>query len=131
MRRVFKTRTFARWSRKAALPDGSLCESVAEMTSGLIDADLGGKVYKKRVALPGRGKRGGARVIVGTNLGDRWFFLYGFEKNERANLEDRELAALQKLADALLKLDAKQLALEQDSGNLTEICNETAKPHTH
>ena len=71
------------------------------------------------------------RVIVGTNLGDRWFFLYGFEKNERANLDDRELAALQKLAEALLKLDAKQLALEQDSGNLTEICNETAKPHTH
>ncbi|MGH2448441.1 MAG: type II toxin-antitoxin system RelE/ParE family toxin, partial [Chloroflexota bacterium] len=54
--------------------------------------------------------------MVGTNLGDRWFFLYGFEKNERANLEDRELAALQKLADALLKLNAKQLALEQDSG---------------
>jgi hypothetical protein len=130
MRRVFKTRTFARWSRKTALPDASLCEAVAEMTSGLIDADLGGKVYKKRLALPGRGKRGGGRVIVGTNLGDRWFFLYGFEKNERASIDDRELAALQKLAGALLKLDARQLALEQDSGNLMEICHETAKPHT-
>ncbi len=107
-----------------------MCEAVAEMTSGLIDADLGGKVYKKRLALPGRGKRGGGRVIVGTNLGDRWFFLYGFEKNERASIDDRELAALQKLAGALLKLDARQLALEQDSGNLMEICHETAKPHT-
>lgn len=131
MRRVFKTRTFARRSRKAALPDGSLCEAVAEMTSGLIDADLGGKVCKKRVAFPGRGKRGGGRVLVGTNLGDRWFFLYGFEKNERANIDDRELTALQKPASELLKLDARQLALEQDSGNLTEICHETAKPHTH
>jgi hypothetical protein len=30
-----------------------------------------------------------------------------------------------------LKLDAARLAIEQDSGNLTEICNEEAKSHTH
>jgi hypothetical protein len=58
-----------------------LCAAVEEMASGLIDADLGGHVYKKRVPVPGRGKRGGARTILGSNLGDRWFFLYGFEKN--------------------------------------------------
>jgi DNA-binding transcriptional regulator YiaG len=71
------------------------------------------------------------RVLVGTNLGDRWFFLYEFEKNERVNIDDRELTALQNLANSPLKLDVRQLALEQDSGNLAEICRETAKPHTH
>jgi hypothetical protein len=80
VRRVFKTRTFARWSRKALVPDATLCAAVAEMAAGLIDADLGGSVYKKRVAMPGRGKRGGARVLLGSNLGSRWFFLYGFER---------------------------------------------------
>jgi hypothetical protein len=54
------------------------------MAAGLIDADLGGSVYKKRVPTPGRGKRGGARIILGSNRGDRWFFLFGFEKNDRA-----------------------------------------------
>jgi hypothetical protein len=37
-------------------------KAIAEMAAGLIDADLGGSVYKKRVPLPGRGKSGGARI---------------------------------------------------------------------
>jgi DNA-binding transcriptional regulator YiaG len=41
------------------------------MAGGLIDADLGGHVVKKRVALPGQGKRGGARTIVATKLAER------------------------------------------------------------
>jgi len=87
-------------------------------------------VFKKRVAIQGRGKSGGARVLVGANLGSRWFFVFGFEKNERANIKDRELAVLQKLAAVLLKLDADRIAIELELGNLTEICRE-AKPNTH
>jgi hypothetical protein len=45
--------------------------AVQEMVAGLIDADLGGHVYKKRVAMPGRGKSGGARVILGTRLEEK------------------------------------------------------------
>nr|WP_263469118.1 type II toxin-antitoxin system RelE/ParE family toxin [Stenotrophomonas sp. CFS3442] len=32
------------------------------MEGGLVDADLGGGIFKKRVALPGRGKRGSVRT---------------------------------------------------------------------
>jgi len=67
MRRVFKTRHFARWVRKTDLTDDALCKAVSEMAAGLVDADLGGGVLKKRVALPGRGKSGGARTLVATN----------------------------------------------------------------
>lgn len=49
MKRVFKTRHFARWMRKTELTNGALCEAVAEMVRGLVDADLGGGVVKKRV----------------------------------------------------------------------------------
>jgi hypothetical protein len=59
-------------------------EAVAEMVQGLVDADLGGGIVKKRVALPGRGKRSGARTLVVTNKGKRWFFVFGCEKNDRA-----------------------------------------------
>ena len=48
--RVFKTRHFARWMRKTELLDDMLCNAIAEMTAGLIDADLGHNVIKKRIA---------------------------------------------------------------------------------
>jgi hypothetical protein len=124
VRRVFKTRTFARWSRKASLPDATLRKAVDEMTAGLIDADLGCGVYKKRVPMAGRGKRGGARVIVGTNFGTRWFFLFGFEKNERATIDDKELAVLQKAAAIFLEMDANALDRALAAGELTEMCDE-------
>jgi len=124
VRRMFKTKTFTRWSRKAGISDEVLCTAVDEMTQGLIDADLGGRVYKKRVPVPGRGKRGGARTIIGSNLEDRWFFLYGFEKKDRTTVDTRALAALQAIAGALLALDAKLLEKAVVEGELEEISNE-------
>jgi hypothetical protein len=37
---------FARWMRKTELTNIALCKAVAEMSEGLIDADLGGDVLK-------------------------------------------------------------------------------------
>ena len=123
MRRVFKTRHFHRWMRKSGLTDAALCGAVEEMVAGLIDADLGGGVVKKRVGLSGRGKRGGARTLVATNSGTRWFFVFGFEKNERSNISDGELEALQSLAADLLARTAVQLELAVADGTLQEICH--------
>ena len=124
MGRVFKTRYFARWMRKTELSDEALCSAVDEMAQGLIDADLGGGVVKKRVGLSGRGKRGGARTLVATNKGNRWFVVYGFEKNDRANISDDELEALKDLAEQLLARTGKQLAEALNDGTLSEICHE-------
>lgn len=124
MRRVFKTRYFIRWMRKTALNDEVLCVAVNEMAQGLIDADLGGGVVKKRVGISGRGKRGGARTLVATNKGNRWFFVYGFEKNDRANISDDELEALKDLAEQLLARTGHQLAAALNDGSLMEICND-------
>jgi hypothetical protein len=101
------------------------------MSAGLIDADLGGRVFKKRIAAPGRGKSASARVVVATNLGNRWFFVHGFEKKERENIDARELAALQRLGSVLLRYDAGQLAVGQELGNFVEICREEEKSHYH
>lgn len=124
MRRVFKTRHFGRWSRKAGLTDRALCQVVEETAAGLIDAELGGGLVKKHVALPGRGKRGGARTLVATNKGSRWFFVFGFEKNERANVSDEELEALQDLAADLLARTPAQLDAAVADGTLQEICHD-------
>lgn len=124
MRRVFKTRHFTRWMRKTGLADTELCAAVDEMVRGLVDADLGGGVVKKRVPLPGRGKSGSTRTLVATNKGSRWFFLFGFEKNERGNVSGKELEALQAIADDLLKLSSRDLDAQVESGALQEICHD-------
>jgi hypothetical protein len=124
MRRVFKTRHFARWLRKTELNDTALCQAVREMAEGLVDADLGRNVVKKRVALPGRGKRSGARTLVATRQASRWFFVFGFEKNEKANVSQTELEALQLLAADLLALSGAQLDIAVADGALQEICHE-------
>ena len=92
------------------------------MEQGLIDANLGGGVVKKRLALPGKGKRGGARTLVATNKGDRWFFLFGFEKNERANITAEELDGLREITRHLLCMTAEQLDEAVRDGSLQEIC---------
>lgn len=121
MSRTFRTRSFTRWMRKAGLTDEVLRAAVLEMTKGLIDADLGGHLVKKRVALPGQGKRAGARTIVATKMADRWFFVLGFAKNERANIDAAELKALQELAKHYLEFDDWQIEQAIASGVLTEV----------
>ena len=54
MSRAFRIRTFTRWMRKAGLTDDALCVAVSEMAQGLVDADLGGHVVKKRARYPVR-----------------------------------------------------------------------------
>lgn len=124
MRRVFKTRSFVRWMRKTDLPDTALCKAVDEMSAGLIDADLGGSIIKKRVPLPGRGKSGSTRTLVATRKTMNWFFVYGFEKSQRGNISAGELEALQILAGSLIELSAVQLTGAVVAGALQKICHE-------
>ncbi len=123
-KRVFKTRYFNRWMRKTELTDAALCEAVREMLQGLIDAHLGGGLVKKRVGLGGRGKRGGARTLVATYQNSRWFFVFGFEKNERDNIDVDALEAFQELATQLFMRTNEELAIAVADGTLKEICHE-------
>jgi len=79
------------------------------MERGLIDANLGGHVIKKRVAIQGRGKRGGVRTLIAYQVEDKAFFMYGFAKNKRANIRDDELRVLQTVAETLLSHDDDML----------------------
>lgn len=118
---VFLTKWFARWAIKEGLPEQALCAAVAEMEQGLIDAYLGGYVVKKRVALNGRGKSGGVRTILGFKLKDKAFFLYGFAKSQRDNIDDKELQALKMLATELMKYDRKALDRAIQAQELIEL----------
>jgi hypothetical protein len=122
---IYKTRWFARWARKEGLGDKSLCQAVEEMRAGLVEADLGGNLFKKRIARPGQGKSGGFRTIVATNCQSRWFFVYGFAKNECDNVEADEQTALKKLATSLVAMPPPALAKAIEAGEMTEVtCDE-------
>ena len=121
MKHIWKTRTFSRWMRKIQLKDPALIAAIEEMARGLVDADLGGNIYKKRIALPGRGKSGSTRTIIATNRDDRWFFLYGFEKNERDNITKDELDYLQDAAQVFLGDSDADLESAIVIGELLEV----------
>ena len=121
--RVFKTKPFAKLAGNLALADSALCAAVREMIAGLVDANLGGGVLKKRVAGRSKGKSGGFRTIVATNFGSRWVFMYVFGKADRDNISARELAAFRKLAGVYAAVDAQAIKLALAAGELLEICH--------
>jgi len=85
---------------------------------------LVGTSTKKRVPLGNKGKRGGARTIVAFRHGDHAFFVYGFAKNRRENISDKELKALKLLASHLLGLSEKEIRLATKIGELIEVTND-------
>lgn len=123
--RVFKNKPFARFARRSGISDIDLCKAVTNAELGLIDADLGGGVIKQRVARPGEGKSGGFRTIILFKSGSRAFFVHGFAKNEKDNIEDNELAALRRLAAKILNHGENELTKAINSRILIEVtCNE-------
>lgn len=119
--RVFKTRPFARWARHEGISDRVLREAVAEIEAGLVDADLGGGLYKKRVARPGQGKSGGYRVLLACRQGERIVFVIGYAKSEKDNIDDRELLKLRLYAGHVLKQSNADLDEAIEERKLIEI----------
>jgi hypothetical protein len=119
--RIFKTKWFARWAMKECLSEQALIDAVVEMDQGLIDANLGSHVVKKRVGIGGRGKSGGLRTILAFKLKDKAFFLYGFAKNQHENIDDKELKALKLMAKHLLAYYNKALEKAKKEQELIEV----------
>lgn len=55
---ILKLKSFHKWAKSEGISDASLKRAVEEIAKGLVDADLGSGLYKKRVARQGEGKRG-------------------------------------------------------------------------
>lgn len=121
--RLFKSKAFSKWAAKEGLGDQALLIAVDEMERGLIDADLGGHVVKKRVAIHNRGKRGGVRTLLAYHTANKAFFIYGFAKNVRVNLGADEMKALKYLAKELIAYSEKQLNEAVNHGALIEVDN--------
>jgi len=123
--RIFKNKIFNKYARKQNITDDELCKAVAEIESGLVDADYGGSLFKKRIAKEGEGKSGGHRSILAYVKSDKTFFMYGFEKSSRDNIKENEKRDYKKLAKEYIALDDAQLALAKNENILFEVmCDE-------
>jgi hypothetical protein len=81
----------------------------------------GGGIVKQRVPRKGQGRSGGFRTIVAYRSGDRAFFLYGFAKNERENIEDSELAAIKIAAGLLMSMQPDMLQAALKARKIEEV----------
>jgi hypothetical protein len=91
------------------------------MDEGNIEANLGGQVYKKRVALAGHGKRGGVRTLIAYQGGETAFFMFGFAKNVRSSISNDELKALKLMAKDLLGMSDVKLKKALKAKELIEV----------
>jgi hypothetical protein len=123
---VYLTKAFARFANKAALDDETLLDAALAVAEGRFDTDLGGGVYKQRIARPGGGKSGGFRTIILFRLGGHSFFAHGFAKSEKANVSAKELKALKRLASELLGLSADRLTAAVIGRELVEVTRDGA-----
>lgn len=119
--RVFKTKWFARYAKRAGIEDNTLWEAIKRTERGLIDADLGGDIIKQRISREGQGRSKGYRILIAYRANNRAVYLYGFAKNERGNIEDDELASLKEIAAGWLNTSDQKIKSSLDNGLLQEV----------
>jgi hypothetical protein len=119
--RVFKYKKFAKFAKKQRIADAKLCEVVKEMEDGIIHTDLGGGVFKQRVAREGQGKSGNYRTIVFYKVGELVFFVHGFLKADEENITQKQEEEFKELAKIYLNLSDSALGQLVETQEFTEV----------
>ena len=116
---VYKARRFSQSTKKLGIHDKVLMAAAEEVMQGIWEADLGSGVIKKR--LP--------RTIIFFKSANHVFFYDGWSKSGLSSkgtkeIEDDELAAYKKMANAFLAFSNKQIEDLIETGFLIEVKNE-------
>ena len=119
--RIFKYRTFEKWAKKHGMSNDDLKNAITEIKNGLVDANLGGHVYKKRIGLHGKGKRGSHRTIILMKIHGKAIFAHGFSKGEKDNITRNEFDGFKVMAEAFLDLSDEQIDILISKQNLIEV----------
>ncbi len=115
--RVFAFKAFVRFARRLHLSD----QAIWDVVCGPCDADLGGGLYKYRIARPGEGARGGGRALIALKVGRRAVLMFAWEKKDMENIKPNELKAYRDLAKIYLAFTEPQMAELLNNRVLVEI----------
>lgn len=98
-----------------------IIEACHQIENGLIDANLGANIYKQRIPKAGQGKSGGFRTIIATKIQNKFFFMFGFAKNEYENISTTQKNELIKVGKILLNLKTDELMLAIKYKEIIEV----------
>lgn len=118
--RVFKTKWFSKAAKSHDIKDSELCQAIEAVVQGKAD-DLGGGVYKKRL------NQNRDRAIILAKGGEHWFYTFLYAKQDKANIDSRELAGFRELAKHYAALADKKITALIKSKELVEICYDCKK----
>jgi hypothetical protein len=96
-------------------------EVLWNIVSGPYDVDLGGGVFKYRLAREGEGSSGGARALIAMRVGQRAVLMFGFEKKDLANIKPNELRGYRKAASIYLGYTEEEITAIVKQKALFEI----------
>lgn len=119
--RIFKIKAFHRWAKSESVTDKMLKNAVIEIAKGLVEANLGAGLLKKRIARFGEGKRGGYRTFVGYREDERSVFFFGFPKSDEDDIKDDLLEKLKQMSDFYLSFSNEKIEQYVKSGDLIEV----------
>ena len=115
--RVFALKGFARFASRMHVSDEDLWKAVLSPP----DADLGGGLFKFRIARPGEGARGGGRALVALKVGCRAVLMFGWEKKDMENITPKELKVYRLLAKSYLRFTEGEISIAVNGGTLLEL----------
>lgn len=118
---IYKLKKFTKWQLDYKVKDSQLLEIIEEINKSPKNGSLGKFLYKKRIGNESSGKRSGHRVIVAAKIEQNYFFMYGFQKNEKDNLEKKELKIFKELAKDYVTYSPHQLKIAIKAGELEQL----------
>ena len=107
--------------KKNRVTDKNILAAASEIEKGLFGDDLGGNLFKKRIARPYEGKIRGYRSVYAYRLRERIVFMTGFVRRDKNDLSPKELKNLKELADIVLSLDEAQIQKATQNKSLQTI----------
>ncbi|PHM66585.1 type II toxin-antitoxin system RelE/ParE family toxin [Xenorhabdus sp. KJ12.1] len=125
----YKISSFKKSTKKINISDQQLLNAAQEVKNGKFEADLGSGVIKKRIAIGGKGKSGGVRVIIFFKVNNHLFFADGWTKSTisskgKKEIEDDELEAYKQLSKLFLSYTDQKINELITHGILEEIIYE-------
>jgi len=111
-----KTKWFNKWVKKQKISNEKLLVAIEDMENNLSSVNLGGGLFKVRVASENSGKSSAYRTIIVFRKDDRAVMVYGFMKKEQENLSKEELKSFKILSKDILELELEELekAIEKE-----------------
>jgi len=117
---VYETKKFKKWAAKNKIADEKLLNAISEIDNDLGIVDLGGSLYKARIA-KNKGKSGGYRTIIIYKKEFRSLFIHGFEKNKINNISNSELSIFKKNAGDFLEYSEAEIKKMLELGEILKL----------